>query len=158
MCGWLARTAFQPSRPTWWRCVSGAHACTESRSHARPGFCRARRSIARCSKRQFRRRTRAVRDRRPVVTWEASLRDRQHPKEPCLASDEPTDRTKAAIYFSCGACVGMLLAARMILSPFVSGGLAVAIIGAGGFALGYASARWGDSVWIWLGRWLRWLV
>jgi hypothetical protein len=51
-----------------------------------------------------------------------------------------------------------IVAARTVLGFSVPGGLQILLIAAGSLGLGYASARWGDSVWLWLGKWLRWLV
>ena len=82
----------------------------------------------------------------------------QHPKDLQSGNKVRRDLTRDAIYFCCGAFVGLILAARTVLGFSVPGGLQILFIGAGSLWLGYASARWGDSVWLWLGKWLRWLV
>jgi hypothetical protein len=82
----------------------------------------------------------------------------QHPEDTRSGNGAPRDITRDVIYFCCGAFVGLIVAARTVLGFSVSGGLQILLIAAGSLGLGYASARWGDSVWLWLGKWLRWLV
>ena len=82
----------------------------------------------------------------------------QHPEDTQSEKGVPRDIARDVIYFRCGAFVGLILAARTVSGFSVPGGLQILLIAAGGLGLGHASARWGDSVWLWLGKWLRWLV
>jgi hypothetical protein len=82
----------------------------------------------------------------------------QHLKHRRSQNEAPRDFTRDVIYFFCGAFVGVILAARAVLGLSAPDGLQISFIGVGGLALGYASARWGDPVWMWLGKWLRWLI
>ena len=82
----------------------------------------------------------------------------QHSSGQRSQDEAPRDFTRDVIYFCCGAFVGVILAAWTVLGLSAPDGLQISFIGVGGLGLGYASARWGDPVWMWLGKWLRWLV
>jgi hypothetical protein len=83
---------------------------------------------------------------------------KQHLRGLRSQNEAPRDCTRDVIYFCCGAFVGVILTAWTVLSLSAPSGLQISVIGVGGLALGYASSRWGDPVWMWLGKWLRWFV